>query len=117
MVANSTVIKYETIKSIDSASFTGSYQAVGVASTHPCRVFKIVNNSNIAVTVSTDGIHDHDFIPAATFVLYDVGTNRGNSAPELNLPPTQFYVKAAAGVGLVYVVIIYADTPAPTIPL
>lgn len=117
MAANSTAILFETIKSIDSATFTGSYQAIGAPTTHPSRVFKIVNNSSVGITVSYDGVHDQDFIPASTFVLYDIGTNRGNSSPELNLAPTQFYAKASAGTGLVYVVVLYANTPAMTIPL
>lgn len=117
MVAQSTVLAYESIKSIDSATFTGSYQAIGSASTHPARIFKIVNNSNVDVTISTDGINDKDFLPASTFVLYDIGTNRGNSASEINLPPTQFYAKSGAGTGSVYVVIMYANTPNPGIPL
>lgn len=117
MVANSTVIVYEPLKSIDSASFTGSYQALGLPSTHPGRIFKIVNNSTMDITVSVDGVSDYDFLPKGTFVLYDIGTNRGSSASEFCLPPTQFYVKGSSGTGLVYLVILYANTPKMTIPL
>lgn len=114
----STVVAYETIKSIDSATFSGSYQAVGTATTHEARIFKIVNNSTMPVTISTDGTNDMDFLPASSFVLYDLGTNRGNPAPALSLPKnTQFYAKGSAGTGLVYVVVIYANTPSPTIPI
>jgi len=117
MGSQSTVIKYETLRSIDSASFTGSYQAIGSAFSHPARIFKIVNNSNVGVTISTDGINDNDFIPASTFVLYDVGTNKGDASPEFNLPPLQFYAKGSAGTGKVYVVILYAYSPSLNIPL
>lgn len=117
MVAQSTVLAYEAVKSLDTATLTGTYQAIGAASTHPARVFKIVNNSNVLVTISTDGITDHDIIPASTFVLYDIGSNRGHPAPELNIPPTQFYAKGSSGTGLVYVIILYANTPNPGIPI
>lgn len=117
MVANSTTITYGTIRSIDSATFTGSYQTVGTPTLQPARIFKIVNNSTMDVTVSLDGTNDNDFLPKGTFVLYDVGTNRGNSAPELCLPPMQIYVKGSAGTGLVYFVVLHANTPKPTIPL
>ena len=114
----STSIAYEPIKSIDSSTFTGSYQAVGAATVTEARIFKIVNNSNKGVTVSLDGSTDVDFVPASTFVLYDLGTNRGSPSPTLVLQPgTQFYVKGAAGTGLVYVVILYGNTPSQTIPL
>ncbi len=117
MVAQSTKLVYETIKSFDSAGMTSSYQAVGSPSTHPARIFKLVNNTSMAITVSVDGINDHDFLPAGTFVLYDVGANRGSPAPELCLQPTQMYVKGTAGTGFVYFVVLYADTPNPRIPL
>lgn len=114
----STVVSFETVKSIDSSTFTGSYQAVGTATTHEARIFKIVNNSNEGVTVSLDGVNDMDFVPSSTFVLYDLGTNRGNPTASLVLEKgSQFYVKGTAGTGLVYVVILYGNTPTQTIPL
>ena|SRR5580765_7356656 len=114
----STVVTYEALKSIDSATFTGSYQAIGTATTHEARIFKIVNNSNVGVTISLDGSTDMDFIPPATFVLYDLGTNRGNPTASLVLQRgTQFYIKGAAGMGLVYAVVMYGNTPTQTIPL
>lgn len=116
MVANSTVLAFEPLKSIDSATFTGAYQAVGLPSTHPARIFKIVNDSTSPVTLSLDGVTDMDYLPSTTFSLYDVGTNRGNSAPEICVPPTQFWVKGASGTGLVYVVVLYANTPYQKIP-
>lgn len=112
MPAQSTVIEYETLRSIDSATFTGVYVPVGTVTTHPARIYKIVNDSNVAITISLDGLTDMDFVPPGTFVLYDIGTNRGNPSPELNLAQnTQFYVKGAAGAGLVVIVVIYASTP------
>lgn len=114
----STVATYEALKSIDSATFTGSYQAVGIATTHEARIFKIVNDSNMGITLSLDGITDMDFIPPSTFVLYDLGTNRGNPTASLVLQRnTQFYVKGASGSGLVYAIVMYGNTPTQTIPL
>lgn len=114
----STVITYEALKSIDSATFTGAYQAIGAATSHEARIFKIVNASNIGVTISLDGSTDMDFIPPSTFVLYDLGTNRGNPTASLVLQKgSQFYIKAAAGTGLVYAIVMYGNTPTQTIPL
>ena len=58
--------------------------------------------------ISTDGVTDHDIVPANTFVLYDVGTNKSTPVPSLELPPTQFFAAGEAGTGLVYVVTLYA---------
>lgn len=113
----STKIYPDVLRSIDSATFTGAYQAVGTPFNYPIRILKIINNSDENVSVSWDGIADHDFIPAATFALYDFGTNRGNSSPGLDLPQgIQISVKGSAGTGLVYVVAFAAITPTMTIP-
>jgi len=99
----------DPIRSIDSATFTGSYQAVGSALTRPIRLVKFVNNSTVLVTVSWDGVNAHDVLPATTFSLYDVTTNRvaltadGQYAIAVG---TQFYVKGSAGTGLFYIICI-----------
>ena len=63
---------YEPLRSIDSATFTGSYQALGTPLAHPASIVKLVNNSTVLVTVSVDGVNDHDVAPASSFWLYDV---------------------------------------------
>jgi hypothetical protein len=100
-------IAWETIRSIDSATFTGSKQALGTPLANPSYICKLVNNSSVLVTISIDGINDVDVAPANSFWLYDegkVGQNGGMPA----LPAgTQFYVTGAAGTGLVYLVTQY----------
>ena len=108
MTALSTTIKYDALRSIDSATFTGSYLSVGTPTVHGTRIFKIVNQSNVDVIVSLDGVVDMDIIPAKTFTLYDVGTNKSLPVPLLELAPTQFFVKGSAGSGLVYIVCLYS---------
>ena len=95
----------EVLRSIDSATFTGAYQVIGAITTKPLRIVKFVNNSNTLVTVSWDGVHDHDILPAASFFLYDITTNHSNvegTQGQYIRKGTQFYVKGAAGVGSVY---------------
>lgn len=114
----SSTIKYEALKSVDSATFAGSYVALGTPTAHEARILKIVNASNVAVTFSTDGSTDMDVLTAGASTIYYLGTERGNPSPTSVLPKgTQFYAKGAAGVGLVYVVVMYGDTPSQTIPL
>src|SRR5260221_14117722 len=100
-------ISWETLRSIDSATLTGSYQNLGVPLAHPGYIVKMVNNSTVLVTVSIDGINDIDVAPANSFWLYDegkVGLNSGRPA----LPQgTQIMVKGAAGIGLIYLVSQY----------
>lgn len=97
----------ETLRSIDSATFTGAYQALGIPLAHaPCLV-KFVNNSNQLVTISWNGVTDHDIMPSSSFSLYDITSNACREGGLYISKNTQFYVKGAAGVGSVYLVVFY----------
>lgn len=98
----------DTIRSIDSATFTGAYQAVGIPLTRNIRLFKVVNDSSVPVTLSWDGINDHDYIPANAFSLYDITSDKVKDDGWFVSTGTQFYVKGAAGVRFVYIVCIGA---------
>lgn len=100
-------LAWETLRSIDSATFTGSYQALGSVLANPAYIVKLVNNSTVLVTVSIDGTNDIDVAPASSFWLYDEGKS-GISSQFPALPKgTQIYVKGSAGTGSVYLVVQY----------
>lgn len=96
------------LKSIDSASFTGSYQTLGIPLENACRIIKLTNNSTVDVTVSWDGINDHEILPAGSFLLLDVSSNREMSNVCEISQGTQFLVKGSAGTGSVYLSSYYA---------
>lgn len=102
-------IQWETLRSIDSATFTGSYQALGTATSNPAYIVKLVNNSSVLVTISIDGSTDIDVAPANSYWLYD---ETKMASPSIQFLPqgTQFYVKGSAGSGLVYLVVQYLKT-------
>lgn len=100
-------LAWETLRSIDSATFTGSYQALGTKLTRPSYICKLVNNSTVLVTISIDGTTDIDVAPAGSYWLYDE-SKVGESGEYPALPKgTQFYVKGSAGTGSVYLVSQY----------
>lgn len=100
-------VAWETLRSIDSATLTGSYQAVGTPLAHPSYIVKLVNNSTVLVTISIDGINDIDVAPASSFWLYDEG-KVGSAGGWPALPEgTQIYVKGSAGTGSIYLVSQY----------
>jgi hypothetical protein len=107
MVTYTSKVSWEKLRSIDSSTFTGSYQAVGTPFVYPSYICKMVNNSSVLVTISFDGVNDYDVAPANSFWLYD----EGKSSPNANYPAlpvgTQIYVKGSAGTGLVYLVTQY----------
>jgi hypothetical protein len=104
-------IAWETLRSIDSATLTGSYQALGTALTNSSYICKMVNNSSSLVTVSIDGATDIDVCPGNSFWLYDESKFMNGVALAPALPQrTQFYVKGSAGIGLIYLVTQYLIT-------
>ena|ERR1044071_9503609 len=107
-MAYTTRIAWETLRSIDSATFTGSYRALGTPLAHPSYICKLVNNSLVLITISIDGTNDIDVAPAGSFWLYDEYKGISREA----LPSgTQFYVKGSASTGLVYLVSQYLVQP------
>jgi hypothetical protein len=100
-------VAWETLRSVDSSTFAGSYVALGSSLSHPAYRLKLVNNSNVLVTVSIDGSTDIDVAPAGSFWLYDESF-AGPSGAFPALPSgTQIFVKGSVGVGSVYLVVQY----------
>lgn len=101
-------LEYETIRSIDSATFTGSYQKIGAPLSNACSLLKLVNNSTVLVTISVDGVNDHDISPAASFWLYDITSDSPEESGSIfRKKGTQYWVKGSAGTGSVYLVAQY----------
>ena len=107
MSSLSTVILPDVLRSINSASFTGNYQAVGTPLPQSMRVVKFTNVSSVTVTISWDGVNDHEILPANSFVLIDISGNRENSGTFEVQKGTQFYAKGSAGSGLMYISCYY----------
>lgn len=111
MGAQTSRITWETLRTIDSATLTGSYQALGTPLAHSSFICKLVNNSTSLVTISIDGVTDIDVAPASSFWLYDETKQVAGVAFSPALPQgTQFYVKGSAGTGSIYLVTQYLIT-------
>jgi hypothetical protein len=100
-------LAWETLRSIDSSTLTGSYQAVGTPLANPSYICKLVNNSTVLVTISIDGTNDVDVAPSNSFWLYDEGKSGLNSAMPALPAGTQIMVKGSAGTGSIYLVTQY----------
>jgi hypothetical protein len=99
---------YEVRRSIDAATFTGSYQNLGSALANNASIVKLVNNSTVLVDISVDGVNDHDVAPANSFWLYDETANSPPESGSIYIQKgTQYRVKGSAGTGLVYLVVQY----------
>ena len=107
-MAYSNRVAWETLRSLDTATFLGAYLPVGTPLTYPSYICKLVNNSNVLVTISIDGVTAVDIAPANSFWLYDEGKVGSASAFPALPAGTQIYVSGeAVGVGSVYLVSQY----------
>ncbi len=103
-------LTWETLRTLDSASMVSSsaYYKLGTPLSHPSYICKLVNNSNVLLTISIDGVTDVDVSPEGSFWLYDEGKVGISGGYPLLPKGTQIYCKSAtAGVGLVYLVTQY----------
>jgi len=93
-MAISSVLKYEAYQTLAFSSITTSFVAIGSPIAASARIFKIVNNTDGDMIISTDGTTLHDFVPAGSYTTYDAAANSGAQAAPCRLPSgTQFYVK------------------------
>jgi hypothetical protein len=104
-------ITWEILRTLDSSTMSSSstYYNVGTPLKFPSYKLKLVNNSNVLVTVSIDGVNDYDVAPAGSFFLYDETQAQLSSCNCPAIPAgTQITCKAAsAGTGLIYLVSQY----------
>lgn len=106
-------LAWETLRSIDSATLDGTYQRLGGPLLNPSFICKMVNNSNVLVTVSINGTTDIDVAPANSYWVYDE-SKYGIPSIQFLQSGTQFFVKGAAGAenaGLIYLVTQYIVAP------
>lgn len=91
------------LKSIASSTVSGTYAAINPDGTEkPCLGITILNHSSQDITISFDGIHDHDYLPTGNSTSIGVipaqPMNNGASLAK----GTIIYVKGTAGTGNIY---------------
>ncbi len=84
---------------IDATTFTGSFLPVGSPTPQLVRMVRFINNTDVDVTVSWDGIDDHDFLPSLTALTLDVTANKTDTQGYFVAIGTQFFVSALVGTG------------------
>ncbi len=77
---DSIIASFDTLRSLAFGSIGASYLPLGTPFTHPVRVLKILNTTNADMLISTDAVSDYDYIPAGSFVLYDISANEANGS-------------------------------------
>jgi len=97
-------VKPFVLSSIASSAVTGNYAAINGTGFIQSPFFIRINNaSNEAITVSYDGIHDHEYILANNVFELPSQTNSQPNAQVALFPKnTIVYIKGTAGTGNIY---------------
>lgn len=107
------IVRADSLRTLAFGGISGAYAVVGAALTHNWRMFRITNNTNGDLFISLDGTTDNLFLPALSFVLYDLSTNSPPISESDNFVlqiGTQFYAKqsTAPSSGALWIEGIYA---------
>lgn len=108
----SQVVRVDPLRTVAFGSITNSYTALGTAFTHPVRMIRITNTTDADMLFSFDTVNDNIIVPAGSFVLYDVTTNREeNIIYFVFAVGTQFFIKyvSAPSRGTVYLECLYGQ--------
>ncbi len=101
------------LMTFDTSTLSGSYQAVNPSGFPlPIKIFKFWNTSSSGITVSYDGVNDHDYYQASGGMILDLQTNHENTSAygsgTLNGRAGQvIYVKGSTSAGTLYLVGYY----------
>lgn len=104
-------VKAGILSTFSSAAVTASYQPInppnGIQQNNVC-FLRIINDSNAAITISYDGINDHEYIPANKEANLGMETNSiPNSKKAIFNRFTIVYVRGTAGTGTIALAVYY----------
>jgi len=110
---SASVVRFDSYKTLPAASIGATFTAVGTPIAHNWRIICFTNNTNADVIFSADSTNLNFYLPAGSFKLFDLSTNREDTATtwliSLN---TQIYAMHASGApttGSVYVEGLYGQ--------
>lgn len=100
----------ETLRTLAFGSISAVYTGIGSALDNPCRIFYLLNATDVLLTFSFDGVNDHLVLPSGGFILLDVTSNMSLTGGSLSISQGQrIYVKGSPTSGSVYLSVFYGS--------
>lgn len=98
----STIVKAIPLSTFNAAALGAAYQALSTGLDEACFMIIINNDSNTDITISYDGITDHDYVSNNETRTLASQTNAQPNAMAALFPKYMpVYIKGVAGVGTV----------------
>jgi len=84
-----------------AGALTNAYQLITTTPfQEPCNLIRIVNNSDVAIMLSYDGVTDHDVVMADRTVTINAQLNKRSTCPNTKFARgTKVYIKYILGAG------------------
>jgi len=111
-MAYGTRVKVDPIRELDFGDISGTYASVGTPMTDHVRIISLNNGCDQELYVSFDGTNNHFRLPANSFVLLDLSSNKIREDGLFLSVGTQIYVKevsASVASGSFWVTVIYGE--------
>lgn len=91
------------LRKFNAASLTGGFDEFVDSLDYPCFLIRIINTSNVPVTISYDGIHHHDYVTTyGVLQLPFQGNNQPRGHVALLQKGQKVYLVGGAGIGYIY---------------
>jgi hypothetical protein len=88
----------EALRSVSYLLISTLYTNIGSPLSNAARIIQLQNTTDVNVFISWDGVNDHQYLPAGSFVLLDVTANKSVSQQAWFVGArTQFYAKVDSG--------------------
>ncbi len=85
------------------------YAGIGTAFANPIRIIHIINDTDVLLFFSWDGVHDHAALPSSAFILLDITSNKNDRGEALYIGVgTRIYVRGTPTTGSVYLSAYYS---------
>lgn len=108
MTMTSVRLLAEPLRSLAFGSISGTYAGIGTAFVNPCRIMYIVNETDVLLTFSMDGVNDHFVVPSNGGLIVDVTSNKSIMGGAFSIAQgTRIYVKGSPSSSSVYLSVFY----------
>lgn len=96
-MAYGTRAQFDAVRELAFGSISGTYAAVGTATTDHARLIRFVNSTDAQVYISLDGITNNIKLVPNSFALFDFSTNKIQDDGLFVSVGTTFYTKQVSG--------------------
>lgn len=105
-------LRAEPLRSLAFGSIGAAYMGIGTSFEHPIRQIILINNTDVNVVISLDGVNDHVVLISSSQIILDVTANKTREQGWYIAEGERLYVKeesSSPASGSVYLSAFYGS--------